>query len=113
MKSKFFLSVLLLLVGFITTAQQQHYLITGTYTSGKSEGIYVYKFNSGNGSAAAISHVKISNPSFVVVSPNEQFVYSVQEDAANNGKGGEITAFSFNKQTGIIFFNDRSIHFDK
>ena len=104
MKHKIFLSALFLVVAFIATAQQQNYLITGTYTSGKSEGIYVYKFNSADGSAKAVSHVKISNPSFVAVSPNEQFVYAVEEDAANNGKGGEITAFSFNKQTGILTF---------
>jgi 6-phosphogluconolactonase len=104
MKHKIFLSALLLAFVFSTTAQQQHYLITGTYTSGKSEGIYVYKFNSTDGSAKKISQVKISNPSFVAVSPNEQFVYAVQEDAAKNGKGGDITAFSFNKQTGILSY---------
>lgn len=104
MKPKIYLFLLLSVFAFIAAAQQQHYLITGTYTSGKSEGIYVYKFNSNDGSATAISHVKISNPSFVAVSPNEQFVYSVQEDAANNGKGGEIAAFSFNKQTGVLTY---------
>ena len=103
MKSKIFLSGLLSFLVFITAAQQ-HYLITGTYTSGKSEGIYVYKFSSTDGSASEISHVKISNPSFVAVSPNEQFVYAVQEDAASNGKGGEIAAFSFNKQTGVLTY---------
>ncbi len=104
MKHTFFLSALLFIVVFIAAAQQQNYLITGTYTSGKSEGIYVYKFNSDDGTAKAVSHVKISNPSFVAISPSEQFVYAVQEDAANNGKGGEITAFSFNKQTGILTY---------
>ncbi len=37
--------------------------------------------------------------SFVAVSPNEKFVYAVHEDAPQNGKGGEIAAFSFNKET--------------
>jgi len=104
MKHTFFLSALSLAVSLITTAQQQHYLITGTYTSGKSEGIYVYQFNSKDGSAKKISQAKTSNPSFVAVSPNEQFVYAVNEDAANNGKGGDITAFSFNKQTGKLSY---------
>ena len=104
MKLKIYISALFAMFGFIAIAQQQHYLITGTYTSGKSEGIYVYQFNSSDGSAKEISHVKISNPSFVAVSPDEQFVYAVQEDAANNGKGGEIAAFSFNKQTGILTY---------
>lgn len=93
----------------MTNAQDIHYLVTGTYTSGKSEGIYVFQFNSIDGSAKEISHVKTSNPSFVAVSPDQQFVYAVQEDAASNGKGGEITAFSFNKQTGTLkFVNQQS-----
>jgi 6-phosphogluconolactonase len=103
MKHKIFLSALYFLICIITSAQQ-HYLIAGTYTSGKSEGIYVFKFNSSDGTAKKISHIKISNPSFVAVSPNEQFVYSVQEDAADKGKGGAITAFSFNKKTGILTY---------
>lgn len=108
MKHKICLSALLLIFFFITAAQQ-HYLVTGTYTTGKSEGIYVYQFNSADGSAKMISHIKTSNPSFVAVSPNEAFVYAVREDAANNGKGGAIAAFSFNKQTGMLsFINQQS-----
>jgi len=105
MKLKILLSSLSTVIILIATAQQ-HYLVTGTYTSGKSEGIYVHTFNSSDGSVTEISHVKTSNPSFVAVSPDEKFVYAVQENAANNGKGGEIAAFSFNKQTGqLIFIN--------
>lgn len=100
--------ICLALMLFTTHAMaQKNYLITGTYTTGKSEGIYVYEFNSANGTAAEVSKVKISNPSFVAVSPNEKFVYSVEEDAANNGKGGEISAFSFNKKTGTLVFINR------
>jgi 6-phosphogluconolactonase len=88
---------------------QENYLITGTYNSSKSEGIYVYRFNSAEGSVKAVSQVKISNPSFVAVSADERFVYSVEEDAANNGKGGEITAFSFNKKTGTLGFLNRQL----
>ena len=95
------------LVCITSKAQQQNYLVTGTYTSGKSEGIYVYQFNSTDGTAKPVSQVKISNPSFIAVSPDEQFVYSVEEDAASNGKGGEITAFSFNKKTGSLTFINR------
>ena len=107
MKYKILLAAFVFLFCNISKAQQQYYLLTGTYTSPNSEGIYVYRFNSADGSAKEVSHVKISNPSFVAVSPNEQFVYSVEEDAANNGKGGEISAFSFNKKTGILSFINR------
>jgi 6-phosphogluconolactonase len=107
MKHKFLLLIFLFLCAVIAKAQQQHYLITGTYTTGKSEGIYVYQFNSNDGSAKAVSSIKISNPSFVAVSPEEKFVYSVEENAADKGRGGNITAFSFDKTTGTLTFINR------
>lgn len=88
---------------------QEHYLIVGTYDSPKSEGVYVYKFNSVDGSAKAVSHVKTSNPSFVTVSPDEKFVYAVHETAPQDGKGGNIAAFSFNKETGRLTFINRQL----
>jgi 6-phosphogluconolactonase len=101
MKQKIFLSIAVFWFCGIAKAQQS-YLIAGTYTSGKSQGIYVYRFNSADGTATAVSEVKISNPSFVAVSPDEKFVYSVEEDAGNNGNGGGVTAFAFDKKTGSL-----------
>ncbi|MGZ8540965.1 MAG: lactonase family protein [Chitinophagaceae bacterium] len=80
---------------------KENYLIVGTYTGGKSEGIYVYKFNSDDGSYKEVSHVKTSNPSFVTVSPDEKYVYAVHENASS-GKGGELSAFSFDKEKGTL-----------
>ena len=94
-------------------AAKENYLIVGTYTGGKSEGVYVYRFNSSDGSYKEVSHVKTSNPSFVTVSPDQRFVYAVHEDAANEGKGGEISAFSFNKKTGqLTYINEQSTEGD-
>ena len=56
---------------------QEHYLLIGTYTKGKSEGVYVYKFNSTTGDVAMVSSVKASNPSYLALSPDEKFVYAV------------------------------------
>jgi 6-phosphogluconolactonase len=107
MKQKTLLLFIVLFYAVIAKAQQEYYLLSGTYTSTKSEGIYVYRFNSTDGTAKAISQVKISNPSFIAISPDERFVYSVEEDAANNGKGGEISAFSFDKKAGMLTFINR------
>ncbi|MFT3705760.1 MAG: lactonase family protein [Agriterribacter sp.] len=84
-------------------AQQtmSHYLITGTYTSGKSEGIYVYTFNSKDGNFKTISHVKTSNPSYLTVSRDEKFVFAVNENH-NNDNGGAVSSFSFNKSNGTL-----------
>ncbi len=84
-------------------------MIVGTYDSPKSEGVYVYKFNSADGSAKEISHVKTSNPSFVTVSPNGKFMYAVHETAPQDGKGGDIAAFEFNKETGVLSFINRQL----
>ncbi len=85
------------------TAQSNHlhYLITGTYTGGKSEGIYVFEFNSQDGSYKEISHVQSSNPSFVAVSPDGKFVYAVNE-SGDKQNGGQVSSFSFNKKTGTL-----------
>ena len=108
MKYKTYVSLFLLFFGVITVAQQP-YLITGTYTTGKSKGIYVYQFNNGDGTVKEVSHIKISNPSFVAVSPGEEFVYAVKEEASDSGKGGAIAAFSFNKKTGGLTYLNQQI----
>ena len=74
----------------------EHYLLIGTYTTGKSEGIYVYKFNSNDGSFQPVSVGKgIKNPSYLAVAPDNKHVYSVSEGENE----GAITAFSFENGT--------------
>src|SRR5258706_373178 len=94
-----FISFLLIFL-FQQAAGQEYYLLVGTYDSPKSEGIYVYKFNSNDGSVKEISHVKTSNPSFLAISVNKKYVYSVNETGDSTGKGGGVSSFSFNKKTG-------------
>jgi 6-phosphogluconolactonase len=80
--------------------------LVGTYGSPKSEGIYVYRFNSANGTAKEVSHIKTSNPSFLAVSPNQQNVYAVNEnaDSTKYTVTGHVAAFSFNKKNGSLTF---------
>lgn len=81
---------------------QESYLIVGTYTGGKSKGIYVYKFNSTTGTAVLADSAITENPSYIAVSPNQRFVYAVNENGNEQGNGGGITAFSFDKKTGKL-----------
>lgn len=76
---------------------QEHYLFIGTYTSGGSDGIYVYKFNTATGESTLMSSAKTSNPSFLAVSNNQKFLYAVNENDP-----GTVTAFSFNKDSGTL-----------
>jgi 6-phosphogluconolactonase len=94
------LSIALLFL-LLPEGAKENYLVVGTYTGGKSEGIYVYKFNSEDGSYKEVSHIKASNPSYIAISPDEKYVYAVNEDA-KEGHGGDITAYSFNKQNGTL-----------
>ena len=95
---------------FMANAQQStdNYLIAGTYTSGKSEGIYVFTFNSKDGSYKAVSHAKTSNPSYLTVSRDEKFVFAVNENH-NNGNGGEVSSFAFNKSKSTLTFINKQL----
>jgi 6-phosphogluconolactonase len=94
---------LLLSIPVLANAQQTYYMLVGTYTSGKSEGIYVYRFEN-DGTASLVSSVKTANPSYLAVSPNNQYVYAVNENADTipNANGGGITAFEFDKNKGVL-----------
>lgn len=99
------LFALFMLQGF---AQKKDYnLIIGTYTSpGKSEGIYVYTFNVGNADFTYRSVAKnLSNPSYLALSNNAKFLYSVAEAPDNSAVG----SFQFDKANGKLnFINKQS-----
>ena len=88
----------------LTSAQNNEiYMLVGTYTSpGKSEGIYVYKFNTLTGESTPVSSAPIQNPSYLSISPNEKYVYAVQEVDAKVPGGGKVSSFTFNKADGKL-----------
>ena len=92
---------LIILLQVFTAGAQNNYLLIGTYTGGKSEGIYVYDFNSRTGAATYKSKIKASNPSFLTVSPGQQYVYAAFEEGKGNGSVG---AYRFNKKSGELSF---------
>jgi 6-phosphogluconolactonase len=94
-------SAILFFFCFSCIAQKKYYMLAGTYTNGKSIGVYVYNFDSNTGTATIIDSIKTSNPSYLAVSPNQKFVYAVNENA-EKGNGGKVTAFSFDKSTGHL-----------
>ena len=70
-----------------------------TKKSGKSEGIYVYDYNSATGNATYKTKAVIQNPSYLTVTKDFKKVYSVSE----MGKGkGSMSAFDFNPQSGEL-----------
>jgi len=93
----------LLLLTMHSCAQQRNYtLLIGTYTNGgKSDGIYAYDFNPATGDSKLKNTAKgIENPSFLTLSPDNRFVYSVNE----SGEKSTVSAFSFNRANGQLQF---------
>ena len=74
------------------------YLLASAYSDGTTPGIVVYNFDTQTGDFEYVSEVNgILNPSFLAVSPDEQFVYSVNETA-----NGAVNSFTFDKTTGML-----------
>lgn len=96
--------MLLLFLSFFAKAQtSDYYLLVGTYTDGKSTGIYVYKFNTEKITFTYQSEVKSENPSYLAISKNQKFVYAVNENGEHKGA---VSSFSFDKANGQLhFFN--------
>jgi len=86
---------------------QKSNLLIGTYTNistGKSTGIYVYEFDAQTGRLSYKSLIAVSNPSYLTISPDRKYVYSVSEDHA-----GMINAYNYNSATGrLTFLNKQS-----
>ncbi|PTQ93230.1 6-phosphogluconolactonase [Mucilaginibacter yixingensis] len=76
-------------------------LLIGTYTTGESKGIYVYRFYTETGATAYLNEVDgIDNPSYLCVAANNHFVYSVNE--VGTERKGSVSSFSFDPKEGRI-----------
>ncbi|MBK5290985.1 MAG: lactonase family protein [Acidobacteriia bacterium] len=82
----------------------KNYLVfVGTYTRGKSEGIYSYRFSAATGQLTPLGvAAKSVNPSFVTIHPNGRFLYSVTESTVPGTKSGSVTAFTIDRATGKL-----------
>ncbi len=85
------------------SAAEEFNLLIGTYTEpGKSEGIYVYKFNAKTGEFSYRAEATgVKNPSFLTASKDGKHVYSVSE--VGDGQGA-VSAFSFDPTVGKLDF---------
>lgn len=101
MKISFFLTCISLSLLMNAQTATPQYLAAGTYTGGKSEGIYILAFDTATGSLRQHTVTKASNPSFVTVSPDGKYVYAVHENGSDQG-GGSISAYAFNTDEGRL-----------
>lgn len=98
---------------------EEFFVYAGTYTGFKyishgnpvagshSEGIYVSRFRPSTGDLSeAQLAAKISNPSFLAVSPDQRFLYAASEDPLSVGPARDhqsyVSAYSINRKTGQL-----------
>lgn len=87
---------------------QEYYLFVGTYTTGESKGIYIYRFNTATGQASPVSIAEgVDNPSFLTISRNGQYLYSVNQNRGENP--GSVSAFRFEKASGKLTFLNKQL----
>lgn len=91
--------------------KEELFVYIGTYTNRGSEGIYICRFNQLTGEMTLIGTQKgVTNPSFLAVDPGKMMLFAVNEVGELNGiKGGGVSAFTINQQTGLLnFINQQS-----
>ncbi|XZF13440.1 lactonase family protein [Chitinophagaceae bacterium MMS25-I14] len=78
-----------------------YHLLVGTYTSGESEGIYVYDFNCETADST-LKHVirNVANPSYLITSPDRRFVFAVNESGQT--PSDHVSSFHYNAADGSM-----------
>ena len=101
----------------LEAAEAANYAYIGTYTrnapggdSGKaqSEGIYVARVASESGQLELLQTVPSDNPSFLALSPDQQFLFAINEVADFEGKeAGSVEAYRIDEASGEIALINR------
>jgi 6-phosphogluconolactonase len=104
-RNRFFIAAAALLCLLPTAFSQDLTAYVGTYTRGKSKGIYAWRFSPSTGKLSALGLMaETSNPSFLAVHPNRRYLYAVNENAE-----GSVSAFAIDSATGkLTFLNSAS-----
>jgi 6-phosphogluconolactonase len=100
MKKLFVTLFIILLFSTVQAQENKLNLLVGTYTNScESKGIYVYDFdvNTADFSFKNTSST-IVNPSYLTVSEDNNYIYSVNE----NGAESKVSSFGFNPKSGEI-----------
>lgn len=79
----------------------------GTYTTGASKGIYLYRVNPGVDGAKALETLGVAaetpSPSFLAVDARRRLLFAVNETSQYEGKpSGSVSAFSIDAATGKL-----------
>lgn len=88
----------------LSAASVDSLVLVGTYSRGKSEGIYAYRFSSTTGKLTSLGlAAKAENPSYLVIHPNRRWVFAVGElDQYQGERSGSITAYTLDAPSGKL-----------
>lgn len=91
---------------FLDNHKSNYTLYVGTYTAGKSKGIYILEFNVNTGGLIQKNFCAgIENPSFLVVNSNNKFLYAVSEIGNyKNQKSGGIYSYKIDQENNSLQF---------
>jgi 6-phosphogluconolactonase len=99
-------------LGLMLTGQfvdaKKHILYVGTYTNGLNDGIFTYLFNDASGKLTNLKMpVVINNPSFLTISPDKNFLYSVSEvDVPEKNHSGSVSAYRIERSGQLSLINE-------
>lgn len=102
---------ILCLLGILLVTQnaeaKKHILYVGTYTKGMTDGIFAYSFNDQSGRLVNLKIPTVANnPSFLAISTNKKFLYSVSElDNLDSNKSGGLSAFRIENNHKLTLLN--------
>ncbi len=85
-------------------AEDTHWLFVGTYSGGKSKGIYRCTFDAASGKLGAPElAAEDRDPAFLAIHPSRKFLYSANEVAdVGPKKYGSVTAYSLDSVSGKL-----------
>jgi 6-phosphogluconolactonase len=110
MKLNWLSGVLLFLGGNLMAANTSSLVYIGTYTGGKSKGIYSAHFDSAAGTLSQPElAIEAKNPSFLCLHPNGKFLYSVGEvDSFDGKKSGAVSAYRIEPGGKLSLLNEQA-----
>jgi 6-phosphogluconolactonase len=86
------------------TVPETVWVYVGTYTGGRSKGIYRFALDTQTGAPHSLGlAAEIVSPSFLALHPSQPFLYAVNEMGTFQGKpSGAVSAFSIERETGEL-----------
>jgi 6-phosphogluconolactonase len=98
------LATLVSMSGTVAGSSDKGYFVyVGTFTATSSKGIYAFRFSPSTGKAVPLGLVaETANPTWLVVNPNQRFLYSTNEHPGTSEPGNTVTAYAIDQKTGKL-----------